>query len=151
MTVFEEVSKLNAEEFKRSIGVSLDIFHRICAAVSNVIDKGKEENPMRKRGIKTGISVKNQVLIFFYYIRDYPTFLKLGQQFNISESYTHRIYHRVLNIIVQTFKLPNRKILLQGNHEKILIDVTEQQIERPVKKQKDYYSGKKKDIQLRFS
>lgn len=151
MAVFENVSKLSAEEFQRSIGVSLEIFHRICATVSDVIDKGKEENPMRKRGIKTGITVENQVLIFFYYIRDYPTFLKLGQQFNISESYTHRIYHRVLNIIVQTFKLPNRKILLQGNHEKILIDVTEQQIERPVKNQKDYYSGKKKDIPLRFN
>ncbi len=83
-------------------------------------------------------------MIFFYYIRDYPTFLKLGQQFKISESYTHRIYHRILNIVVQTYKLPNRKVLLDGNYEKILIDVTEQQIERPVKKQKNYYSGKKK-------
>lgn len=151
MTVFEDVSKLNTNEFKRTVGVSLDIFHKICAAVSDVIKKGKEENPMRKRGKQTGISIENQVLIFFYYIRDYPTFLKLGQQFNISESYTHRIYHRVLNIIVRTFKLPNRKILLEGNHEKILIDVTEQQIERPIKKQKDYYSGKKKDIPLRFN
>ena len=151
MSVFESVSKLSAEEFQRSVGVSFDIFHRICTTVSDVIKKEKEENPMKKRGIKTGISVENQVLIFFYYIRDYPTFLKLGQQFNISESYTHRIYHRMLNIIVQYFKLPNRKILLEGNHEKILIDVTEQQIERPVEKQKDYYSGKKKDIPLRFS
>jgi hypothetical protein len=70
--------------------------------------------------------------------------LKLGQQFKISESYTHRIYHRILTIIVKTYKLPNRKVLLDGNHEKILINVTEQQIERPVKKQKNYYSGKKK-------
>ena len=61
------------------------------------------------------------------------------------------IYHRVLNIIVQHFKLPNRKVLLEGDYEKVLIDVTEQEIERPVKKQKAYYSGKKKDIQLRFS
>jgi len=151
MTVFEDVSKLSPDEFQRTVGVSLDIFNKISATVSDVIDKEKEENPMRKRGKQTGISIENQVLIFFYYIRDYATFLKLGQQFNISESYTHRIYHRVLSIVVQNFKLPNRKVLLEGNCEKVLIDVTEQQIERPVKKQKDYYSGKKKDILLRFS
>ncbi len=151
MTVFEDVSKLSAAEFQRTVGVSLDIFLMICTAVSDVIKKEKEENPMRKRGKQTGISIENQVLIFFYYIRDYLTFVKLGQQFKISESYTHRIYHRVLTIIVQTYKLPNRKVLLEGNHEKILLDVTEQQIERPVKKQKDYYSGKKKDIPLRFN
>jgi hypothetical protein len=144
MTVFADVSKLSTDEFQRTVGVSLDIFHSICTTVSDIIAKEREEKPMRKRGKQTGISIENQVLIFFYYIRDYPTFLKLGQQFKISESYTHRIYHRILTIIVKTYKLPNRKVLLDGNHEKILIDVTEQQIERPVKKQKNYYSGKKK-------
>jgi methylphosphotriester-DNA--protein-cysteine methyltransferase len=144
MTVFADVSKLSTDEFQRAVGVSLDIFLSICTTVSDIIAKEREEKPMRKRGKQTGISIENQVLIFFYYIRDYPTFLKLGQQFKISESYTHRIYHRILTIIVKTYKLPNRKVLLDGNHEKILINVTEQQIERPVKKQKNYYSGKKK-------
>ncbi len=149
MTVFEDVSKLSPGEFQRTVGVSPDIFLKICTTVSGVIKKEKEENPMRKRGKQTGIGIEDQVLIFFYYLRDYPTFLKLGQGFKISESYAHRIYHRVLNIVVGTYKLPNRKVLLEGNHEKILLDVTEQQIERPVKKQKGYYSGKKKGIPLR--
>ena len=90
LTVFEDIIKLNIEEFQRTVGVSADIFSSICRTVAEVIKKGKDENPMRKRGKQTGISVENQVLIFFYYIRDYPTFLKLGQQFKISESYTHR-------------------------------------------------------------
>ena len=144
MAVFERVLKLTADEFQRTVGVSLPIFLKIVAVVSDFIEQQKQENPMRKRGLKNGISVEDQVLLFFYYMRDYCTFLKLGQQFGISESYSHRIFHRILNIVVCTFKLPNRKVLLQGNHEKILIDVTEQQIERPVKKQKHYYSGKKK-------
>ncbi|MFT5748428.1 MAG: hypothetical protein ACI920_003823 [Saprospiraceae bacterium] len=119
MTVFADVSKLSTDEFQRAVGVSLDIFLSICTTVSDIIAKEREEKPMRKRGKQTGISIENQVLIFFYYIRDYPTFLKLGQQFKISESYTHRIYHRILTIIVKTYKLPNRKVLLDGNHEKI--------------------------------
>jgi len=50
----------------------------------------------------------------------------------------------ISDIIVRLKKVPNRKVLLEGDVEKILVDVTEQQIERPLKKQKEYYSGKKK-------
>ena len=42
--------------------------------------------------------------------------------------------------------MPNPKDLLNPDVEVIAIDVTEQPIERPTKNQKDYYSGKKKDI-----
>lgn len=144
MSVFNVVSKLSPDEFQRTVGVSLPVFLKIVEGVSDFIEQRKEENPMRKRGKKKGMSLEDRVLLFFYYLRDYSTFLKLGQQFGISESYAHKTYHKILDIVVRTFKLPNRKILLEGNHETILIDVTEQQIERPVKKQKDYYSGKKK-------
>jgi IS5 family transposase len=46
--------------------------------------------------------------------------------------------------LVKLKKVPNRKVLFEDGLEEILVDVTEQQIERPLKKQKDYYSGKKK-------
>jgi hypothetical protein len=70
--------------------------------------------------------------------------LKLGQQFGIRESSANKNFHRIFDILVQTLKLPNRKIFLDQNFEKLLIDVTEQPIERPIKNQKKYYSGKKK-------
>lgn len=151
MSVFNVVSKLSPDEFQRTVGVSLPVFLKIVEGVSDFIEQRKEENPMRKRGKKKGMSLEDRVLLFFYYLRDYSTFLKLGQQFGISESYAHKTYHKILDIVVCTFKLPNRKVLLEGNHEKILIDVTEQQIERPVKNQKDYYSGKKKSTLLKRS
>ncbi|MFT6359519.1 MAG: hypothetical protein ACJAYJ_003751, partial [Saprospiraceae bacterium] len=69
MTVFADVSKLSTDEFQRAVGVSLDIFLSICTTVSDIIAKEREEKPMRKRGKQTGISIENQVLIFFYYIR----------------------------------------------------------------------------------
>jgi hypothetical protein len=40
-------------------------------------------------------------------------------------------------------KLPNRKALLEDSTATLVIDVTEQPIERPVKGQKAFYSGKK--------
>jgi hypothetical protein len=47
-------------------------------------------------------------------------------------------------------KLPNRKALLEEGPSAILIvDASEQRIERPVKGQKDFYSGEKKATRLR--
>ena len=144
MSIFEEIKDLPKDEFKRTVGISLPDFLLVIQLVASFIEKEKQENPMKKRGLKSKMTHYNQVLLFFYYLRDYPTFLKLGQQFSISESYANKIFHRILDILVQTLKLPNRKILLDQNFEKLLIDVTEQPIERPVKSQKKYYSGKKK-------
>ena len=51
------------------------------------------------------------------------------------------------NIIIKTAHVKGAKSLAEGNIKDIVIDVCEQQIERPKKGQKDYYSGKKNDIQ----
>ncbi len=150
MAAFETIKDYSKKKFKRTVGISLSGFLFIVQLVSSFIAKEKEAKPMKKRGLKSKLTIQNQVLLFFYYLRDYPTFLKLGQSFGISESYANKIFHRILGILVQTLKLPNRKVLLDGDFEKILVDVAEQPIERPVKKQKDYYSGKKKDIRSRL-
>ena len=80
----------------------------------------------------------------FFYLRHYPTFAELSQQFGISESYANKIYHSISNILVNLNIVPNRKKLFEDDFSTILIDVTEQPIERPLRKQKRYYSGKKK-------
>lgn len=53
------------------------------------------------------------------------------------------------NILIQAkeFKLPGKKklIKLSENIEVVVVDVTEHSVERP-KKQREYYSGKKKGI-----
>ena len=80
----------------------------------------------------------------FFYLRHYPTFSELGRQFGITESYANKTYHLISDILVKLNKVPNRKVLFESDLSKVLIDVTEQQIERPLKSQKQYYSGKKK-------
>ncbi|MFT4759321.1 MAG: protein-arginine kinase [Saprospiraceae bacterium] len=49
MTVFADVSKLSTDEFQRTVGVSLDIFHSICTTVSDIIAKEREEKPKLKK------------------------------------------------------------------------------------------------------
>ena len=85
----------------------------------------------------------DRLLLTFTYLRHYPTFARLGMEFGISESYANKLYHQILDVLVKVLSLKNRKHLLESNLQTIIIDVTEQPIERPTKGQRVYYSGKK--------
>lgn len=65
--------------------------------------------------------------------------------FSISESYAFKRYSFISKRLIKALDLPDDKALTADNL-KLVADVTEQQIERPLKKQKSYYSGKKNDI-----
>ncbi len=93
--------------------------------------------------------IEDMLLLTLYYLRHYMTFTQLGKNFGISESYTCKIYHRMSSILINVLDMKSRSELMNSNLEVILIDVTEQPIERPKKGQKAYYSGKKNDIQLK--
>ncbi len=86
MAIFEEIKDLAKDEFQRTVGISLPNFLLVVQLVTSFIEKEKQENPMKKRGLKSKLTLYNQVLLFFYYLRDYPTFLKLGQRFSIWNS-----------------------------------------------------------------
>ena len=98
---------------------------------------------MKKRGLKSTISIADQLLLTLTYLRHYPTFAKLGKEFSISESYANKIYHRMLDILVRVLPMNSKKELLRSDLDSVVIDVTEQPIERPKQQQCHYYSGKK--------
>ena len=77
-------------------------------------------------------------------MRHYPIFILLGGIFNINESYANKIFHKIMNIIVKVFHVKGNKALENTEIKDIVIDASEQPIERPKKGQKKYYSGKKK-------
>lgn len=137
--------------FKRDVGVSLENFEAILTKVEESVTKTLEKHPIKRRGIKSSISVADQLLLCLYYLRHYATFSKLGDQFGIGESYANKLFHRICNILVEEFSVPNRKELLSKDLSIILIDVTEQPIERPIEHQKKYYSGKKNATPLKFN
>jgi hypothetical protein len=87
--------------------------------------------------------LEDRLLLTLYYLRHYPTLINLAAVFGISESYCHKIYARTARLLAKVEKRPNRKALLQDPAATLAIDVSEQPIERPVKNQKAYYSGKK--------
>ncbi|MBA2306950.1 hypothetical protein H0W26_02355 [Candidatus Dependentiae bacterium] len=72
--------------------------------------------------------------------------------YGLSESNTYATIKWVEDTLIKSkeFHLPGRKALLKSDRELkvVLIDVTESPIERP-KKQKQFYSGKKKHHSLK--
>jgi hypothetical protein len=87
----------------------------------------------------------DELLLTLLYLRQYHTFLQLSEMFSISESYAQKRYTFISQRMMKALDLPNDKSLTTDNL-KLIADVTEQEIERPSKKQKSFYSGKKSDI-----
>jgi len=131
--------------FRRCVGIRRRTFRQVYKQVRHSMEQERQQNPLRRRGKpSTTLSLSERLLLTFIYLRQYPTFEQLGAMFGISESYANKIFHQYLNILVKVGRLPGHKALLESGIQAILLDVTEQPIERPVKKQRDYYSGKKK-------
>lgn len=72
----------------------------------------------------------------------------MGTNWGVSESTICRIVTNIESTLMKTgkFRMPGKKALLKDSDypEFVVMDVTETAIERPKKKQKKYYSGKKK-------
>ena len=100
-------------------------------------------NPLSKRGRKSSLIIEDQLLLTLLYLRQYDTFITLGTQFGISESYAQKRYTFISSMLLKSLDLPEEHTLELAQIQVLAIDVTEQPIERPVKKQAQYYYGKK--------
>jgi hypothetical protein len=152
MKPYADICDYPPEKFKRETGLSKENIQVLFVKVDEFLEQEKARYPMNKRGKQSSsVSQKDRVLLTLYYLRHYPTFTHLGDVFSISESYCCKIYHKYARILAQVEKLPNRKVLLDKPVETIIVDATEQPIERPLRQQKAYYSGKKNDIQSKHN
>ena len=96
----------------------------------------------KKTGRPSKLSTEDQLLITLEYWREYRNYYHLGNSWGINESTSYRIVRKVENIFIKLglFNLPGKIALLVSNSEReeIVVDVSEQEIERPKKKQKSY-------------
>lgn len=145
MRTARELGKKPAE-FLRTTGVNYATFEIILAKVEAYVRQSKEQSPIRKRGRKSGLSLSQVLLLALMYLRQYHTFLSLGQAFSVSESYAHKRYCFMRGILANVLDMP-AGLLTTAGVSKVAVDVSEQPVERPLKGQRGYYSGKKKDTQ----
>jgi hypothetical protein len=136
---YETVKKLTGKDFKRSTGISLKMFSEML----KVIKAG-----LRNFGRPAKLSREEQLLLTLMYLREYRTEFHIGLTYGVSESTVCRTIKKIENVLIKSdkFHLPGKKVLRSNDTliETVLIDAEEQQIERPKKKQRQYYSGKKK-------
>jgi len=144
---YEKIKDMKDVEFKRLVGVKRHTFLNMLEVVQEAYDAEHKT----KRGRKATLTVADMILLMLSYLRSYATFFETGVNFGVSESTAHRTTVWVENILITCgkFALPSKRVLITETSkvEVILVDVTEQEIERPKKGQKQYYSGKKNDTQ----
>jgi hypothetical protein len=141
-----EKTAANPHTFLRLYGISYGLFETLLGKVASFIEAQKQAHPLSKRGRKSGLPLADQLLLTLVYLRQYSTFLSVGHQFGISESYAQKRFVSLRTILMKVLDFPDPKqFTFVKLTNKIGIDVSEQPIERPLNKQKEYYSGKKKD------
>ncbi|WP_019864420.1 transposase family protein [Methylovulum miyakonense] len=144
MKTYAQLPTDNPEEFKRLVGLSKENFQHLNGKLCAYISEQKNLSPLTRRGRKDSkLAAEDRLLLTLYYLRHYPTLINLGAVFGISESYCHKVYSRTARQLVKIERLPKRKALLEDPAATLAVDVSEQPIERPVKGQKAFYSGKK--------
>jgi hypothetical protein len=122
----ETLKLLKETEFKRSTGVQGSTFELMLAVV---------ESGLRDFGRPSKLSGADQLLLTLMYWREYRTEFHIGLAYGVSESTVCRTIQKVENVLSQSkqFHLPGKKVLAGTSLEILLVDATEQPIERPKK------------------
>jgi hypothetical protein len=127
-------------------GVKLSEFVEICHRLKPLWEEGVEKKKRRhgrRRCLKT---VEDRVLALLMYYRTYITHEFIGYLFGLHNSNVSRLFKRLEPLMGKKLTIKKDRTLTEEEVLKLLVDVTEQPIQRPKqsKRRKKTYSGKKK-------
>ena len=125
---YETVQTLKDEDFKRSTGVQRATFEKMLEVV---------KTGLRDFGRPAALSRADQLLMTLMYWREYRTEFHIGLTYGVSEATVCRTIKKVEDVLIKSdqFHLPGKKVMQPSETviEIVLVDVTEQPIERPKK------------------
>ena len=125
---YKTIEHLKESDFKRLTGVQRETFDQMLA----VIEKGLPDF-----GRPPKLSRADQLLMTLMYWREYRTEFHIAQSYSVSEATVSRTIRKVEDVLVRSkkFRLPGKKALQNSDtvFEVLLVDVSEQPIERPKK------------------
>lgn len=150
--------------FGHLTGLTVGVFDELAAQAVPAVEaahRQKLDRPDRKRAVGGGddfdLSTPDQVLLTVIWLRQYPTNEVLGFLFGVSDSTASRARTRCLPVLERagkdTMRMPDpgaarRKrlpaLLKDAPGLAVIIDSFEQRTQRPKRRQRAYYSGKKK-------
>jgi len=125
---YETIKHIKDADFKRLTGVRRETFDWMLQVV---------EQGLRNFGRPPKLNRADQLLMTLMYWREYRTEFHIAQSYGISESTVCRTIQKVEDALVSSkkFRLPGKKALQPSDtiFEVVLVDVSEQPIERPKK------------------
>ena len=134
---YETIEHLKDTDFKRLTGVQRETFEEML----KVVQKG-----LRDFGRPPKLSRADQLLLTLMYWREYRTEFHIAQSYGISEATVCRTIRKVEDVLVRSkkFRLPGKKALQPSDtvFEVILVDASEQPVERPKKARKSTTAAK---------
>jgi hypothetical protein len=155
--------------FGQLTGLTVAAFDELVAELVPAIEAAHRktlERPDRKRAIGGGddfdLSTTDQLLLTVIWLRQYPTNEVLGFLFGVSDSTASRARTRCLPVLERagkdTMRMPDPGVARRRRLPALLkdtpglavvIDSFEQRTQRPKRRQRAYYSGKKKGHTLK--
>jgi len=125
---YEDIKERNDADFKRLTGVTHQTFERMVTVL---------EDEMPHFGRPPKLSRADQMLMTLMYWREYRSQFHIAQTYGVSEATVSRTIRKVEDVLIRSgeFRLPGKKALKSSDTviEVVLIDATEQPIERPKK------------------
>jgi len=129
---YETIKHLKDTDFKRLTGVQRTTFD----LMRKVVEKG-----LGTFGRPPKLSRADQLLMTLMYWREYRTEFHIAQSYGVSEATVCRTIRKVEDALVRSkkFRLPGKKALQASDtvFEVVLVDVSEQPVERPKKAKND--------------
>ena len=135
--------KKSPSTFSRLFGITVPQFEVIMKKLCPLWDR-KVISKYKRPGRDFKLSLEDMVLMLLLYYRSYITMLFVGYLFGIDDSRVCRLIKRLEPLLAKIMSISKPRKLSKEEVESLIIDATEQPIERPKKRQKPYYSGKKK-------
>jgi len=129
---YEEIKDWTEQDFKRHTGVKPETFEKMLATL---------EKELPSFGRPSKLSRADQLLMTLMYWREYRTQFHIAGSYGVSEATVCRTINKVEDALVHSgeFRLPGKKVLQPSDTiiEVVLVDVSEQPIERPKKSKSD--------------
>ena len=137
---YDTIQHLKDTDFKRLTGVQRETFEEML----KVVEKG-----LRDFGRPPKLSRADQLLMTLMYWREYRTEFHIAQSYGVSEATVCRTIRKVEDALVDSkkFQLPGKKALQPSDtvFEVVLVDASEQPVERPKKARKGTIAARRND------
>ena len=138
---YENIKEWKDTDFKRLTGVKRETFEKMLAIINQEIPNFGRP-PKLKRA--------DQLLMTLMYWREYRTQFHIAGSYGVSEATVCRTIKKIEDALLRSgeFRLPGKKALQPSDTliEIVLIDASEQPIERPKKSKSDTTAAKRSAI-----